>query len=104
MSLPLGGDGATQVNISPVVNGAALLGEAGKVTAVSAYRFSSIVASDSHDDQGGLGNGGGISVGLRGKPGEVVEVMFAVAGKCVARPTKIGADGTSTAHSAYRRE
>ena len=96
MSLPLG-DGATQVNISPVVNGAALLGEAGKVTAVSAYRFSSIVASG--HDQGGRGNAG-ISVGLRGKPGEVVEVMFAVAGKCVARPTKIGADGTSTAHSA----
>jgi hypothetical protein len=35
----------TQLNVAPVLHGgggAALLGEAGKVTAVSAYRFSSI--------------------------------------------------------------
>jgi hypothetical protein len=44
MSLPLG-DAVTQLNVAPVLHGgggAALLGEAGKVTAVSAYRFSSI--------------------------------------------------------------
>ena len=45
------------------------------------------------------GGGAGISVGLRGKPGEVVQVMFAVDSKCVAKPTTIGSDGTAVAHS-----
>jgi hypothetical protein len=99
MSLPLG-DGATQVNIAPLVDGAALLGEAGKVTAVSAYRFSYVMPTRTAG--GGVvgdGGGGGISVGLRGKPGEIVELMFAVHGQCVAKPTTIGSDGTAVAHS-----
>jgi hypothetical protein len=100
MSLPLG-DGATQVNIAPLVNGAALLGEAGKVTAVSAYRFSSVMPTRTTTTSigGAGGGGGGITVGLRGKPGEIVELMFAVDGQCVAKPTTIGSDGTAVAHS-----
>lgn len=77
------------------MNGAALLGEAGKVTAVSAYRFSSVTPTSTATAAGG----DGITVGLRGKPGEVVELMFAVGGHCVAKPTTIGADGTAVAHS-----
>ena len=91
MSLPEG-DGATQVNIAPLSNGVALLGEASKVTAVSAYRFSSITPSADASK-------GGLTVGLRGKPGEVVALLFAVGGKCVSVPTTIGVDGTGAAHS-----
>ena len=40
------------------------------MTAVSSYRFSSIAAA-----------AGGLSVGLRGKPGELVALLFAVAGR-----------------------
>ena len=37
-------DFTSQVNIAPVIGGVALLGEAGKITSVSAYRFASVGA------------------------------------------------------------
>ena len=95
MSLPLGDD-TTMVNIAPVINGAVLLGEAGKVTAVSSFRFSSVGASTTGT---ATGAGSGIAVGLRGKAGEVVALMFSVGGKCVDTAATIGADGTATAVS-----
>lgn len=93
------------VNVAPVFGGTtALLGEAGKITAVSSYRFSSVVPGS-----------GGVAVGLRGKSGEVVTLLVAVksgrgteasplllrqsvgavAYTCSARVVTIGADGTA---------
>ena len=70
MSIPVG-DGGTLVNVAPVLAGSkALLGEANKVAAVSTFRFSSVAAS---------ADGGTLVVGLRGKPGEVVHLLFASA-------------------------
>ena len=64
------------LNIAPVIDGGiALLGEAGKVTAVSTYRFASV-----HPVAGG----GGVAVSIRGKPGEVVTLLFATGGGRVA--------------------
>ena len=78
----------------------ALLGEAGKVAAISTYRFASVeLAAD----------GSSLEVALRGKPGEEVTLLFAVAGMapghdgggattssytCHAVNTTIGSDGT----------
>ena len=52
------------------------------------YRFASVAAA---------AGGSGLTVSLRGKPGEVVQPLFAQGGKCVAKPTTIGPDGTATA-------
>merc|ERR1711970_717117 len=49
------GDGTTQINIAPVYGNIALLGEAGKVTAVSTHRFWTIKIAQ-----------GGLSVNIRG--------------------------------------
>ena len=60
--------------------------------AVSSYRFASVAAA--------AGGGAGMTVSLRGKPGEVVRLMFAQGGKCLAKPTTIGPDGTATTTAA----
>jgi hypothetical protein len=98
MKLAKNTDSTSHVNVAPVfTGGVALLGEAGKVTAVSEYRFEYV-----HSQEGKL------QVGLRGKPGEVVTLLFAKQASasasspaggftCVAKPTVIGADGTATA-------
>ena len=55
-----------QTNVAPVLqNGRVLLGEAGKVAAVSTHRFVSVAASGAD----------GIRVVLRGAPGERVELL-----------------------------
>ncbi len=95
----------TIVNVAPAFGGVALLGEAGKIAAVSTYRFASIMPGPS---------GKGVTAELRGKPGEVVPLMFALgpaataaesngedvvaALKCTVVPTTIGQDGTALAH------
>ena len=96
-------DYTTQLNIAPVFNGLALLGEAGKVTSVSTYRFSSVAAASQ-----GEGSRQGLTVAMRGKPGEAVGLLFAstssvgVASElssytCSLVKAVIGADGTGTA-------
>jgi hypothetical protein len=85
-------DHTSQLNIAPLIGGVALLGEAGKVTSVSSYRFSAVV----------IGAGGkGVQVKLRGKPGEQVTLLFATgdssAGyKCNAVHSTIDADGSGS--------
>jgi hypothetical protein len=98
----------TIVNVAPAFGDVALLGEAGKIAAVSTYRFASIAPGPS---------GKGVVAELRGKPGEVVPLMFAgsaaaaaadssssggevavAALKCTVVPTTIGLDGTAVAH------
>ena len=103
-----GADSTSQLNIAPVIGGVAMLGEAGKVTAVSVYRFASVEPGPS---------GKGIAVKLRGKPGEHVPLLFAskaaAAGaegaggggeegamKCTMVATTIGSDGMGLAHFA----
>jgi hypothetical protein len=94
MKLAKNTDVTSHVNVAPVFSGGvALLGEAGKVTAVSEYRFAYVHRND-----------GKLQAGLRGKPGEVVTLLFAKQASasdgrfiCVAKPTMIGADGTATA-------
>jgi len=87
----------TIVNVAPAFGGVALLGEAGKIAAVSTYRFASIMPGPS---------GKGVAAELRGKPGEVVPLMFASGSaaapalKCTVVPTTIGPDGTAVAHFA----
>ena len=84
------------LQIAPFIGGVALLGEAGKVASVSAYRFVSVAAAGAK----------GMTVSLRGKPGEFVPLLFASSGgdddaagmKCTLVPVKIGADGTASAH------
>ena len=76
------------VNVAPVHGETALLGEAGKVTAVSVFRFGSVSSSSS-----------GLAVTVRGAPGEAVELMFAKKGAggafaCVAKQATVGAEGT----------
>jgi hypothetical protein len=82
-----------QLNLAPVLGAGlvSLLGEAGKVTAVSTYRFSSIVES-----------AGRIDVALRGAPNETVHLRFAHKNKngnwtCVAKAASIGPGGAGTA-------
>lgn len=84
-------DITSQINIAPVFSAGsasqlALLGEAGKVTAVSTYRFAAVEPSAS-----------GLTAHLRGKAGEVIKLLFAKDGKCVAQTAIIGADGTGVA-------
>ena len=79
------------LNIAPLLGGQhALLGEAGKIAAVSTYRFASVSAAP----------GGGIHVVLRGKPQEKVTLLFATRGGnsfgCKSRQAVIGADGKAT--------
>jgi hypothetical protein len=58
------------LNIAPLIGGQhALLGEQGKITAVSTYRFSSVGAAEAP--------AGGIVVTLRGKPAEAIVLLFA---------------------------
>ena len=79
-----------QLNIAPVMGGVALLGEQGKVTAVSTYRFTSVVAGE-----------GGLEVTMQGETSETITLMFArkAAGyKLQAMPVVIGANGTATVH------
>jgi hypothetical protein len=61
-------------NFAPVLGGVALLDEAGKIIAVSAYRFASVSAKQ---------GGGGLTVELRGKPEEdqVVELLSSAAAR-----------------------
>jgi hypothetical protein len=66
---PSNSNSALQINLSPVVNGVALLGELSKVTAVSVYRFASIAAG---------AKTGTLDIALRGKPGEAVLLAYAV--------------------------
>ena len=101
ITLALPADGERQpalANFAPLHGDTALLGEAGKVTAVSVFRFASV------DDAAG----GGLHVKLRGAPKEVVSILFAKkqaggdarGGRgggfvCVAKKVTIGADGTA---------
>ena len=75
-----------QTNVAPVLpNGAVLLGEAGKVAAVSTYRVLELSV-------------GGETVTVQGAPGEVVPLLFAHAADgytVAARSVAIGADGTA---------
>jgi hypothetical protein len=78
---------------TPLARSQVLLGEAGKVTSVSAYRFASVAAGAA---------GQGITVQLRGKAGEAVPLLFAApsAGAgftCKLVAAAIGADGSGTA-------
>ena len=75
--------------LAPVLGGVALLGEAGKVAAVSTYRFASVAAA----------SGGGVAISLRGAPSEVVTLLFADAASlaCASLDVTIGDDGTATA-------
>ena len=97
--------GTSQLNIAPLMNGIGLLGEAGKVTSVSAYRFASVRPVAAAGKKG-------VVVELRGKPGEKVPLLFASAAsggaeggsdavaaayKCTLVAATIGADGTATA-------
>ncbi len=78
----------------PVFARVALLGEAGKVTAVSTHRFASVVPAPD-----------ALALALRGEPGEQVTLLFATqaddgAGDeyaCVAKTVAIGDDGTARA-------
>ena len=85
VSVPVG-DGGTLVNVAPVMAGgkAALLGEANKVSAMSTYRFSSVAST---------ADGSSLVVGLRGKPGEVVHLLFAT----ITTMTRAAAAETATA-------
>ena len=83
----------TIANVAPVFGSVALLGEAGKIAAVSTYRFKSIAATTA-----------GIAAELRGKSGEVVNLMVATKGAgggdsdsytCSSKAVTIGADGTA---------
>jgi len=68
MPLPTG-DGGTLVHVAPLYGSVALLGEAGKVAAVSTYRFASVL--------GGTSLTASLTVALRGKPREAVTLLFA---------------------------
>jgi hypothetical protein len=82
------------LNIAPLIGGQhALLGEAGKIAAVSTYRFTSVYAAAS----------GGIVTALRGKPSELITLLFATRPDtsgtfaCKSQNVTIGADGTASA-------
>lgn len=61
-----GAGGAAMINLAPLFEGVALLGELGKVTAVSSHRFTDVSAA-----------GGTLTVSLRGQAGESVLLAFA---------------------------
>ena len=79
------------VNFAPVLGGVAFLGEAHKISAVSVHRFSAVSVK--------AGAGSGLSLGMRGKPGEVVTLLYSAAGggAIKERNVTIGADGTGVA-------
>eukprot|EP01052_Picozoa_sp_SAG31_P033108 SAG31_NODE_3702_length_3974_cov_13.982452_2_plen_254_part_00 len=86
----------TIVNVAPVFGHKALLGEAGKITAVSTYRFVAVVPKDD-----------GISTTIRGKPGENVTLLFAIRSQqglvytefsCMAKPVIVDQSGQATVH------
>ena len=87
------GDGAALVYVAPVFGGAglALLGELGKVAAVSTYRFASVALA---------ADGGALEVALRGAPGETVALAFAARDgdeyACRAVNATVGDDGTAS--------
>ena len=90
-------DGVFMVNVAPVINGVALLGEVGKVTAVSSHRFASVAPSSTSASLGA-----GLNVGLRGKAGEEVTLLYATGSatagyKCETQTVTIGSDGTGSA-------
>ena len=58
----------TDNSVYRFVESGTMLGEAGKVTAVSAYRFAFVRAA---------GGAAGLEVGLRGAPGETIDLLFA---------------------------
>ena len=123
--------GFTQLNVAPYFQTeasapkVALLGELSKLSAVSTHRFSSMVVrspGEHHSEQQARGVGGAtLTIGLRGKPGEAVTVLFAVSSsgahasaasgsssvvvgvegafKCVSKVATIAADGTATVAS-----
>ena len=68
---------------------------AGKVTAVSVFRFAKVTASAS----------GHLSVTVRGAPSESVELLFAKKASggskfsCTAKTVVVGADGTAVVNS-----
>ena len=83
------------VNVAPVFGGKlALLGKAGKITAVSTFRFAAVVPDSA----------GGLTVSLRGKPGELVSLLVATASTadgtftCAVKPATIGPAGTASVH------
>lgn len=82
----------TIANVAPVFGSVALLGEAGKITAISTYRFKLIDVTAA-----------GIEATLRGKPGEIVTLMVATKSasgnsySCSGKPITIGLDGTASA-------
>ena len=86
IALPLAPLAPAQWGVAPLVDGLALLGEEGKVAAVSSYRFASIVAG-----------GGSAAVGLRGAPGEAVTLLWAAAPSLVIQrmTVSLGPDGTA---------
>ena len=95
------GDAAALVNVAPLLtSGVALLGELGKAAAVSTYRFTSVGV-----------RGGAVEVEVRGKPGEVVNLLFVVDEqqaalaklRCVERRLTVGANGTAATSVAAMR-
>ena len=85
-------DGASLVNLAPIFGGIALLGEAGKVAAVSTYRFVKVEVSE----------GAGLRVTMRGKPAEMVSLLFArgdanVGYSCASETAVIGPEGVGVA-------
>jgi hypothetical protein len=87
ISLPLAPLSPAQWNVAPLVGGLAVLGEEGKVAAVSSYRFASIAAA-----------GGAATVALRGAPGEDVTLLWAAAPSLAIqrKAVVLGGDGTIT--------
>lgn len=76
--------------VAPVLGGIVLFGENSKLAAVSTYRFETVTATPS----------GGVSVALRGAPGEVVELIYSVGGASggpiLRQNATVGPDGTTT--------
>eukprot|EP00037_Helgoeca_nana_P024134 m.255082 g.255082 ORF g.255082 m.255082 type:complete len:849 (+) comp26544_c0_seq1:10-2556(+) len=90
-------DGALQVNLAPVINGVALLGELTKVVAVSVYRFAAVGAEPNAQ--------GKLRLDLRGKPGETVQLAYVLANaslrsatgvECQVVDATIGSGGTAS--------
>jgi hypothetical protein len=98
---PVNKDGVSHLVLAPLWGNAAsgggrvaLLGEAGKVAAVSTYRFERAAPAPA---------GGGVELSLRGGPGEIVPLLFAVENGeatesfgCVAVNASLGSDGTAS--------
>ena len=77
----------SQYNIAPVIGGVALLGEAGKVTAVSTHRFASAIPAPGGD---------GLDLALRGKPGEHITLLYSSdRGPCKSQAATVGPKGTT---------